>query len=45
MARAGLDVVEKIDRFVEEPEGPKASDVEDRNQEGRCHIESGETGE
>jgi hypothetical protein len=37
MAMAGLDVIEKIDRFVEEPEGTKAGDVEDRNHEGSSH--------
>lgn len=37
MARAGLDVVEKIDRFVEEPEGTEAGNVEDRNHEGSSH--------
>jgi hypothetical protein len=37
MVRAGLDVVEKIDRFVEEPEAAEAGNVEDRNQEGSSH--------
>ena len=37
MAMAGLDVVEKIDRFVEEPEGTEAGNVEDRSHEGSSH--------
>ena len=45
MARTGLDVVEKIDRFVEKPEAAETGNVEDRNQQGRCHSESGKTDE
>jgi hypothetical protein len=37
MAKAGLDVVEKIDRFVENPEASQASGSEERQQEGGGH--------
>ena len=37
MARAGLDVVEKIDRFIEEPKAAEAGHVEDRNENERGH--------
>jgi hypothetical protein len=37
MATVGLDMVEKTDRFVEEPEGPKARSCEQRNHQERVH--------
>ena len=40
MARAGLDMVEKVDRFIEEPEAAEAGNVEDRNQKGSSHSEA-----
>jgi uncharacterized membrane protein len=37
MAMAGLDVVEKIDRFVEEPEAAEAGSVEDGDEDDGTH--------
>jgi hypothetical protein len=33
MARTASDIVERIDRFVEEPEAAEASDVQNRDEE------------
>ena len=38
---AGLDVVEKIDRFVEEPEAGQADDGEQWNHQDGCHSGKG----
>jgi hypothetical protein len=37
MARQGLDVIEKIDRFIEKPEAAEAGDVQNRDEKKRGH--------
>jgi hypothetical protein len=37
MVQTGLDVVEKVDRFVEEPEAAEAGDVQNRDEQNGSH--------